>query len=58
MFEAIIISPLFEGEPLLDRHRRVNNALAEEMKNIHAFSMKTWTPEQWDKKKAKYAHIL
>jgi acid stress-induced BolA-like protein IbaG/YrbA len=27
----------------------VNAALAEELKRIHAFSMKTWTPEQWAK---------
>lgn len=28
--------------------RLVNNALAEELKTIHAFSQKTYTPEQWD----------
>ena len=28
-------------------HRMVNNALAEEMKSIHALTQKTLTPEQW-----------
>lgn len=27
--------------------RLVNSALAEELKTIHAFSQKTFTPEQW-----------
>ena len=36
---------------LLERHRLVNDTLAELMPQIHAFSMKTWTPEQYEKKK-------
>lgn len=27
--------------------RLVNTALQEELKSIHAFSQKTFTPEQW-----------
>jgi stress-induced morphogen len=30
----------------------VNDALKEELKSIHALSLKTWTPEQWEKKKS------
>ncbi|XP_060068696.1 uncharacterized protein LOC132548820 [Ylistrum balloti] len=48
-FDAVIVSPQFEGKQLLARHRLVNNTLQEEMKIIHAFSMKTYTPEQWIK---------
>lgn len=29
----------------------VNDLLADELKEIHALSMKTWTPSQWEKKK-------
>lgn len=29
--------------------RLVNEALAEELKTIHAFSQKTFTKEQWEK---------
>lgn len=49
-FNALIVSPKFEGKPLLQRHRMVNEILKEELKVIHAFSQKTLTPEQWDKK--------
>lgn len=32
--------------------RLVNKVLEEELKVIHAFQMKTLTPEQWEKTKA------
>ena len=48
-FEAVIVSSQFEGKPLLARHRLVNECLAEELAIIHAFSQKTYTPEQWTK---------
>ena len=51
-FEAIIVSSKFEGVPLLERQQLVNSIIAEEMATIHAFSMKTWTPEQFAKKQA------
>ncbi len=51
-FEVVIVSNQFEGKPLLARHRLVQAAIAEELKTIHAFSQKTLTPEQWEKKKA------
>jgi len=46
-FEALIVSPKFEGLGLLARHRLVNSVLGEELKTIHAFSQKTLTPQQW-----------
>ncbi|XP_014010886.1 uncharacterized protein isoform X1 [Salmo salar] len=51
-FKVLIVSPQFEGKPLLARHRIVNTCLAEELKEIHAFEQKTLTPEQWEKQKA------
>lgn len=48
-FNAIIVSKEFEGKSILQRHRLVNTTLAEELKTIHAFSQKTFTPEQWAK---------
>ena len=43
-----IVSEKFEGKRLLERHRLVNAALEEEMKEIHALSIKkALTPEQW-----------
>ncbi|XP_059645582.1 protein BOLA2-like [Cornus florida] len=49
-FVIEIVSEQFEGKRLLERHRLVNTALTEEMKNIHALSIKkALTPEQWKK---------
>jgi len=47
-FGCIVVSEKFIGKPLLQRHRLVNAALAEEMKTIHALTQKTYTPEQWE----------
>ncbi|EEF40175.1 protein BOLA2 [Ricinus communis] len=47
-FAIEIVSEQFEGKRLLERHRLVNAALEEEMKQIHALSIKkAVTPEQW-----------
>ncbi|KAK9144741.1 hypothetical protein Sjap_004644 [Stephania japonica] len=47
-FAIEIVSDQFEGKKLLERHRIVNAALAEEMKQIHALSIKkAMTPAQW-----------
>ncbi|KAF5203434.1 Bola2 [Thalictrum thalictroides] len=46
-FAIEIVSEQFEGKRLLERHRMVNSALAEEMKEIHALSIKkALTPTQ------------
>lgn len=49
-FEVEIVSEQFVGKRLLERHRMVNGALVEEMKDIHALSIKALTPEQQLKK--------
>ncbi|XP_015279886.1 PREDICTED: bolA-like protein 2 [Gekko japonicus] len=48
-FKVLVVSPRFRGKPLLQRHRLVNEVLAEELKHIHAFEQRTLTPEQWAK---------
>ena len=46
--EVIIVSPEFEGQNLVQRHRKVYVAMGELMKHeIHALSMKTHTPAEW-----------
>ncbi|KAJ3129172.1 hypothetical protein HK100_008790 [Physocladia obscura] len=37
-FEVIVVSDLFDGKPLLARHRLVNDAAKDEISKIHAFS--------------------
>eukprot|EP01133_Synstelium_polycarpum_P012039 gene12039-14081_t len=49
-FNIIIGSDAFEGIALLDRHRLVNDTLAELMKDIHAINLKTWTIKQYNDK--------
>ncbi|KAJ8254766.1 hypothetical protein GJAV_G00197130 [Gymnothorax javanicus] len=51
-FKVLVVSPQFEGKPLLQRHRMVNACLAKELEQIHAFQQKTLTPEQWEKLKS------
>ncbi|KAL5999983.1 BolA-like protein 2 [Asimina triloba] len=47
-FAIEIVSEQFEGKRLLERHRLVNSALEEQMKQIHALSIKkAVTPAQW-----------
>ena len=46
--EVIIVSPEFEGQNLVQRHRKVYEVMGELMKHeIHALSMKTHTPAEW-----------
>ena len=50
-FEAIIVSPEFRGMRMLQQHQRVYQALGSRMHaEIHALSMKTYTPEDWAKR--------
>lgn len=47
-FEAVIVSAEFRGRLPVARHQRVYQALGERMKSeIHALSMQTLTPEEW-----------
>lgn len=47
-FKVVIVSDAFEGLGLVDRHRRVNAALADELKTgLHALTIRALTPAQW-----------
>jgi acid stress-induced BolA-like protein IbaG/YrbA len=47
-FEAIIVSGEFRGKNMVQQHQLVYKALGERMREeIHALSMKTFTPEDW-----------
>ena len=46
-FEALIVSPAFEGKSRIERHRLVYLALGDRMRvRVHALSMKTLTPDE------------
>ena len=50
-FEAVIVSPEFSGKNMVQQHQLVYKALGDRMKEeIHALSMKTYSPEDWAKR--------
>jgi len=49
-FEATVVSSEFEGQKTLDRHRMVYATLGNGFESdIHAFTLKTYTPAEWEK---------
>jgi BolA protein len=47
-FKVTVVSPRFEGQSLVNRHRMVNQTLAEELAGrIHALALHTLTPDEW-----------
>ncbi|MFM9835166.1 MAG: BolA family protein [Methylophilaceae bacterium] len=47
-FEAVIVSPAFEGKNMVQQHQLVYGALGDRMRaEIHALSMKTYSPSKW-----------
>lgn len=48
---AVVVSPAFEGESLVDQHRMVYDALEGHMTtDIHALELKTYTPGEYDER--------
>ena len=47
--EAIVVSATFEGKTKVKQHQLVYGALQNEFNSeaIHAFALKTYTPEVW-----------
>ena len=47
-FEAVVVSPAFEGKSMVQQHQLVYKALGPRMQQeIHALSMRTFTPQAW-----------
>jgi BolA-like protein 1 len=52
-FKVLVVSAAFEGKGLVDRHRRINEILAEELKGgVHALSIRALSPAQWSQEAA------
>ena len=50
-FQAVVVSNAFAGKSRVQRHQLVYKALGDRMREeIHALSMQTLTPEEWNKK--------
>ncbi len=47
-FEAVVVSSAFAGKSRVQRHQLVYQTLGDRMREeIHALSIKTYTPEEW-----------
>jgi acid stress-induced BolA-like protein IbaG/YrbA len=48
-FSAVVVSDAFTGKNMIARHRLVYAALGNrfDTEAVHALSLKTYTPEQW-----------
>jgi len=48
-FEAVVVSPEFEGKSLIEQHRLVMATVTAEIRSdaLHALSIKAYTPQQW-----------
>lgn len=51
-YQATIVSPVFEGKMMLDQHRMVMAVVQSEIDSgeVHALTMKTFTPAQYEKR--------
>ncbi|XP_063995344.1 bolA-like protein DDB_G0274169 [Diachasmimorpha longicaudata] len=48
-FKVVVVSDQFSDQPLIKRHRMVNELLQHELKNgVHALSIVAKTPAQWE----------
>ena len=50
-FEAVVVSEAFVGKNRVQRHQLVYQTLGDRMRaEIHALSMKTFTPQEWQER--------
>jgi acid stress-induced BolA-like protein IbaG/YrbA len=54
-WSAVIVSSAFEGKRLIQRHQAVYATLGEKIRTdeVHALSMKTYSPAEWAQQNAK-----
>ena len=50
-FKVTVVSPNFEGDTLLARHRRINDILKDELAgSVHALAIHAYTESDWQKR--------
>jgi BolA protein len=50
-FKVVVVSDRFDEKRLVQRHRMVNETLAEELDaGLHALSIVAYTPAQWEER--------
>ena len=54
-YVIVVVAESFQGVGgPLDRARLVNGLLAEEIKKMHAVTVKCWTAAQWEKNRSQF----
>ena len=50
-YQVVVVSPVFQGKMMVEQHKLVMGILKAEIDSneVHALSMKTFTPEQYQK---------
>ena len=58
--QVIVVSPDFENKSLVEQHKIIYDILSGEMKSneIHALTLKTYSPTQWEKVKSNFKKEL
>ena len=51
-FRVVIATEEFNGKRLIQRHKGINSLLNEELGQIHALALHTYTPEEWQSRGA------
>ena len=54
-FSLVVVAQIFEGKSRIERQRLINDLFPEErQQGLHALTMRTFTPGEWDKVKADF----
>jgi stress-induced morphogen len=50
-YQAVVVSPIFVGKMMIEQHRLVYALVQKEMDSgeVHALTLKTFSPEQYQK---------
>ena len=50
-YQAVVVSPVFQGKMMIDQHRMVYALVQKEMDSgeVHALTLKTFSPAQYEK---------
>jgi acid stress-induced BolA-like protein IbaG/YrbA len=51
-YQVMVVSSMFEGKSMIDQHRMVKAVFEGDINSgeLHALSLKTFTPGEWEKK--------
>ncbi|KTD23595.1 regulator of penicillin binding proteins and beta lactamase transcription (morphogene) [Legionella lansingensis] len=50
-FKVLVVSDAFKGMTMINRHRKINSLLDDELKTgLHALTLHLYTPEEWQQR--------